>query len=75
MILKGDGPSCHLSWTVSKISAGFYAVSATSNGADYDFVGNFASLTDAHRAGRLYAQQMMHGSHSRFPLNAQQIAA
>ena len=71
MVLNSDGPSCYLSWTVSRISAGFYAVSATSNGSDYDFVGNFPSLTEAHRAGRLYAQQMVHSMQSRSALHPQ----
>ena len=75
MLLNNQGPSCHLSWTVSRISAGFYAVSATSNGSDYDCVGNFASLTDAHRAGRRYAQQMMHAKQAQFAFESHQLAA
>jgi len=58
-----QAPACHLSWTVRKISNGLYAVAATSNGSDYDFVGNYRSLADAHRAGRLYARQLIHQTH------------
>ena len=75
MMSNSRGPSCHLRWTVSKISAGFYAVSATSNGADYDFVGNFSSLPDAHRAGRQHAQRMIHGMHAQIGEGPKQFAA
>ena len=60
MTANAHAPACHLSWTVSKVSVGLYAVAATSNGVDYDFVGNYLSLSDAHRAGRLYASQLIH---------------
>ena len=53
-----QAPACYLRWTVTRVSAHLYAVAATKNGADYDFVGNYQSLTDAHRAGRLYAEHM-----------------
>ena len=75
MFLTDQGPSCHLQWTVSRVSASFYAVSASINGLDYDFVGNFASLKDAHQAGRRYVQQMMHGTQVRYAPESHQIAA
>jgi len=53
-------PSCHLSWTVTRVSQRLFAVAATLNGADYDFVGNFQSLREAHAAGRLYASDLAH---------------
>ncbi len=53
-------PACHLSWTVTKVSRQLFAVAATLNGADYDFVGNFRSLREAHAAGRLYAHNLAH---------------
>ncbi|WP_244281483.1 hypothetical protein [Synechococcus sp. UW105] len=53
-------PACHLSWTVTKVSGRLFAVAATLNGADYDFVGNFQSLREAHAAGRLYASNLAH---------------
>ncbi len=55
-----QAPACHLRWTVTRVAAHLYAVAATKNGAEYDFVGNFKSLTDAHRAGRRYAEHMAH---------------
>ncbi len=57
-----QAPACHLRWTVTRVAAHLYAVAATKNGADYDFVGNFKSLKDAHRAGRRYAEHMAHQS-------------
>ena len=53
-------PACHLSWTVTQVSRRLFAVAATLNGADYDFVGNFQSLREAHAAGRLYANNLAH---------------
>ena len=53
-------PACHLSWTVTRVSRQLFAVAATLNGADYDFVGNFRSLREAHAAGRLYASNLAH---------------
>ena len=64
MSSKNQAPACHLSWTVTRVSPRLYAVAATSNGADYDFVGNFRSLSDAHRAGRMFARQTMHRTHA-----------
>ena len=54
------GASCHLSWTVTQVSRQLFAVAATLNGSDYDFVGNFQSLREAHAAGRLYASNLAH---------------
>ena len=53
-------PACHLSWTVTQVSRQLFAVAATLDGADYDFVGNFQSLREAHAAGRLYANNLAH---------------
>ena len=53
-------PACHLSWTVTQVSRRLFTVAATLNGADYDFVGNFQSLREAHAAGRLYASNLAH---------------
>ena len=64
MSSKNQAPACHLSWTVTRVSPRLYAVAATSNGADYDFVGNYRSLSDAHRAGRMFARQAMHEIHA-----------
>ena len=55
-------PACYLRWTVTRVAARLYAVAATKNGTDYDFVGNYQSLADAHRAGKIYAEQMTHQS-------------
>ena len=63
MTVGKPAPACHLSWTVTKVSTGLYAVAATSNGLDYDFVGNFMTLTEAHRAGRMYSRQLIQRSH------------
>ena len=51
-------PACHLSWTVTQVSRRLFAVAATLNGTEYDFVGNFPSLREAHMAGRLYASDL-----------------
>ena len=53
-------PTCILRWTVQKVNQHLYAVSATVNGHEYDFVGNFKSITDANKAGRRYASDLMH---------------
>ena len=53
-------PACHLSWSVTQVSRRLFSVAATLNGEDYDFVGNFHSLREAHAAGRLYATYLAH---------------
>ena len=53
-------PACHLTWTVTQVSRRLFAVAATLNGSEYDFVGNFQSLREAHAAGRLYASNLAH---------------
>lgn len=53
-------PACHLTWTVTQVSRRLFAVAATLNGSDYDFVGNFQSLREAHAAGRIYASDLAH---------------
>ena len=64
MIAQREAPANFLSWTVKQISNGRYAVAATTNGQDYDFVGNFQSIKDAHRAGRQYMTDIRHGVHN-----------
>ncbi len=54
--------TCFLRWTVQKVNQHLYAVSATVNGREYDFVGNFKSITDANKAGRRYASDLVHNS-------------
>ena len=63
-------PTCILRWTAQKVNQHLYAVSATANGREYDFVGNFKSITDANKAGRRYASDLMHnfGSGGRLSL-------
>ena len=41
-----------------------YAVAATIDGIEYDFVGNYKSIRDAQKAGRRYATDLMHNSMS-----------
>ena len=48
-------PACFLRWSV-KVSDGLYAVAATVDGKEYDFVGNFKSVREAQQAGRRYAR-------------------
>jgi len=43
---------------VTQVSRRLFAVAATLNGSEYDFVGNFPSLREAHMAGRLYASDL-----------------
>ncbi len=39
-----------------------YAVAATVDGKEYDFVGNFKSVHEAQQAGRRYAEDLVHSS-------------
>ena len=55
-------PACFLRWSVQKVNQHLYAVSATIDGTDYDFVGNFKSIPEAHKAGRRYASELLHNS-------------
>ena len=55
-------PACFLRWTVRKVNAGLYAVSATIDGKAYDFVGNFKSALEAQKAGRRYTSDLLHNS-------------
>ena len=55
-------PTCVLRWTVQKVNQHLYAVSATVNGREYDFVGNFKSISDANKAGRRYASDLVHNA-------------
>ena len=57
-------PACYLRWTVKKVADKMYAVAATIDGIQYDFVGNYKSIRDAQKAGRRYATDLMHNSMS-----------
>ena len=45
---------------MQRVAHQLYAVAATNNGCDYDFVGNFRSLTEANRAGRRFICDKSH---------------
>ena len=55
-------PACFLRWTVRKVNAGLYAVSATIDGHAYDFVGNFKTVREAQKAGRRFVADLLHHS-------------
>ena len=55
-------PACFLRWSVQKVTKGLYAVTATIDGSDYDFVGNFKSIQEAQKAGRRYVSDLLHNS-------------
>ena len=57
-----DSPACFLRWSVSKVADKLYAVAATVDGKEYDFVGNFKSVREAQQAGRRYAEDLVHHS-------------
>ena len=57
-----NSPNCFLRWSVSKVADRLYAVAATVNGKEYDFVGNFKTVKEAHQAGRRYAEDLVHNS-------------
>lgn len=57
-----NSPSCFLRWSVSKVADKLYAVAATADGKEYDFVGNFNSVREAQQAGRRYAEDLVHNS-------------
>ena len=54
--------ACFLHWTVRKVADRLYAVAATIDGEQYDFVGNFTSVREAQNAGRRYASDLVHNS-------------
>ena len=62
MIAPKKYPTCILRWSVQKVNQNLYAVSATIDGHKYDFVGNFKSISDANKAGRRYASDLLHNS-------------
>ena len=39
-----NSPACFLRWSVSKVTDKLYAVAATVDGKEYDFVGNFKAF-------------------------------
>ena len=57
-----NSPACFLRWSVSKVADKLYAVAATVDGKEYDFVGNFKSVREAQTAGRRYAEGLAHNS-------------
>ena len=57
-----NSPACFLRWSVSKVTDKLYAVAATVDGKEYDFVGNFKSIREAQTAGRRYAEGLAHNS-------------
>ena len=57
-----NSPACFLRWSVSKVADKLYAVAATADGKEYDFVGNFNSVREAQQAGRRYAEDLVHNS-------------
>ena len=59
---QSKSPACYLRWTVQKVADRMYAVAATIDGIEYDFVGNYKSIRDAQKAGRRYASDLMHNS-------------
>ena len=72
-----NSPACFLRWSVSKVTDKLYAVAATVDGKDYDFVGNFKSVRGAQQAGRRYAEDLVHNSMAggRLSLKQQPLAA
>ena len=59
-----NSPVCFLRWNVQKVSQNLYAVSATTDGSKYDFVGNFKTVREAQKAGRRYVADLLHHSFS-----------
>ena len=55
-----NSPACFLRWAVSKVTDKLYAVAATVDGKEYDFVGNYRSGREAQKAGRRYAEDLVH---------------
>jgi hypothetical protein len=72
-----NSPACFLRWSVSKVADSLYAVAATVDGKDYDFVGNFKSVREAQQAGRRYAEDLVHNSMAggRLSLKQEPLAA
>ena len=72
-----NSPACFLRWSVSRVADKLYAVAATVDGKEYDFVGNFKSVRDAQQAGRRYAEELVHNSMSggRLSLKQQPLSA
>ena len=54
--------ACVLRWSVQKVNQNLYAASATIDGREYDFVGNFKSIADANKAGHKYASDLLRNS-------------
>ena len=71
-----NSPACFLRWSVSKVADRLYAVAATVDGKEYDFVGNFKSVREAQQAGRRYAEDLVHNSMAggRLSLKQQSLA-
>ena len=62
-------PTYILRWSVQKVNQNLYAVSATIDGHEYEFVGNFKSISDANKAGRRYASDLLYNTKSRWSLS------
>ena len=72
-----NSPACFLRWSVRKVTDKLYAVAATVDGKEYDFVGNYRSVGEAQQAGRRYAEDLVHNSMTggRLSLKRQPLAA
>ena len=69
MSAQSKSSACFLRWTVQKVADRMYAVAATIDGVEYDFVGNYKSIRDAQTGGRRYATDLMH-----HPISGGQLA-
>ena len=72
-----NSPACFLRWSVSKVTDRLYAVAATVDGKEYDFVGNFKSVREAQQAAAATPEDLVHNSMSggRLSLKHQPLAA
>ena len=77
MHTQKNSPACFFRWSVSKVTDKLYAVAATIDGKEYDFVGNYRSVREAQQAGRRYAKDLVHNSMAggRLSLKQQPLAA
>ena len=72
-----NSPACFLHWSVRKVADKLYAVAATVDGKEYDFVGNFKTVGEAQHAGRRYAEDLVHNAMAggRLSLKQEPLAA
>lgn len=47
-------------WSVQRVTNNLFSVSATSDGLDYTHVGNYRTVEDANRAGRMFVAARAH---------------